>query len=56
MDKSRNGRITRNLILRVFLVYFLVPLFMLGWLLWPFLSTIVMAATVTGVLTPSTRC
>ena len=52
MDESRNGRITRNFILRVFLVYFLVSLFMLGWLLWPFLSTIVMAATVTGVFNP----
>jgi len=52
MDESRNGRITRNLILRVFLVYFLVPHFMLGWLLWPFLSTIVIAATVTGVFNP----
>ena len=49
MDESRNGRNTRNLILRVFLVYFLVSLFMLGWLLWPFLSTIVVAATVTGL-------
>ena len=55
MDESRNGRITRNLILRVFLVYFLVSLFMLGWLLWPFLSTIVMAATVTGVFNPFYR-
>ncbi|MFZ0243174.1 MAG: AI-2E family transporter, partial [Desulfobacterales bacterium] len=39
-------------ILWVFLVYFLVSLFMLGWLLWPFISTIVMAATVTGAFNP----
>ena len=47
-----NDRNSRNLILRVFLVYFIVSLFMLGWLLWPFVSTIVLAATVTGVFHP----
>ncbi|MFZ1201775.1 MAG: AI-2E family transporter, partial [Desulfobacterales bacterium] len=52
MNDSRSGFRTRNLILWVFLVYFLVSLFMLGWLLWPFISTIVMAATVTGAFNP----
>ena len=45
-------RNSRNLILWVFLVYFLVSIFMLGWLMWPFLSTIVLAATVTGSFNP----
>ena len=47
-----NDRNSRNLILWVFLVYFIVSIFMLGWLLWPFVSTIVLAATVTGVFNP----
>jgi predicted PurR-regulated permease PerM len=52
MDDSMGDRNSRNLILWVFLVYFLVSFFMLGWLLWPFLSTIVLAATVTGAFNP----
>ncbi len=55
MDESRHGLHTGKLILRVFLVYFLMSLFMLGWLLWPFLSTIVVAATVTGAFNPLYR-
>ena len=47
--KDRNSR---NLILWVFLVYFFISMFMLGWLLWPFVSIIVLAATVTGVFNP----
>ena len=47
-----SDRHSRNLILWVFLVYFLASFFMLGWLLWPFLSTIVLAATITGVFNP----
>jgi predicted PurR-regulated permease PerM len=47
--KDRNSR---NLILWVFLVYFIISIFMLGWLLWPFLSVIVIAATVTGIFNP----
>ncbi|KPJ76721.1 MAG: permease [Deltaproteobacteria bacterium SG8_13] len=47
-----NDRNSRNLILWVFLVYFFISIFMLGWLLWPFVSTIVLAATVTGVFNP----
>ena len=52
MQKSE-GQQARNLIFRVFLVYFLVSIFMLGWLLWPFVSTLIMAATVTGIFNPA---
>jgi predicted PurR-regulated permease PerM len=31
---------SRNLILWVFLIYFFISIFMLGWLLWPFVSTV----------------
>jgi predicted PurR-regulated permease PerM len=41
-----------NLILWTFLVYFLIAIVMLGWLLWPFLATIVMAAVVTAAFNP----
>lgn len=47
-----SDRNSRNLILWVFLVYFFISIFMLGWLLWPFVSIIVLAATVTGVFNP----
>ena len=43
---------SRNLILWVFLIYFTVSIVMLGWLLWPFVSTIILAATVTGTFNP----
>jgi len=46
---------SRNLILWVFLVYFFISIFMLGWLLWPFVSTIILAATVTGIFLPVYR-
>lgn len=55
MNDNAGGRSTRNLILWVFLIYFLTSLFMLGWLLWPFISTIVLAATVTGLFNPFYR-
>ncbi len=47
-----SDRNSHNLILWVFLIYFVLSIFMLGWLLWPFVSTIVIAATVTGVFNP----
>jgi len=46
---------SRNLILWVFLIYFFISIFMLGWLLWPFVSTIILAATVTWIFTPVYR-
>lgn len=47
-----DDRATRNVILWVFLIYFLISIFMLGWLLWPFLSIIIIAAVVTGIFHP----
>jgi len=43
-DKS-----SRDLILWFFLVLFLISTLMLGWLLWPFISIIILAFVVTGV-------
>ena len=42
----------RDMILWVFLIYFVISIFFLGWLLWPFVSTIILAAVVTGVFSP----
>jgi predicted PurR-regulated permease PerM len=42
----------RNMILWFFLICFLISIFFLGWLLWPFVSTIILAAVVTGVFSP----
>jgi predicted PurR-regulated permease PerM len=36
----------------VFMSYFLLSIFLVGWLFWPFGSTIVMAAVVTGIFYP----
>jgi len=38
-----------------FLACFLISIFLLGWLLWPFLSIIVIAAVVTGIFSPLYR-
>jgi predicted PurR-regulated permease PerM len=45
----------RDLILWFFLALFIVSCFLLGWLLWPFLSVIVLATVITGVFTPVYR-
>jgi predicted PurR-regulated permease PerM len=45
----------RNIILWFFLALFLVSCFLLGWLLWPFLSVIILAAVVTGIFNPVYR-
>lgn len=45
----------RDIILWVFLIYFIISIFFLGWLLWPFVSTIILAAVVTGVFIPVYR-
>ena len=45
-------RTTNDLILWFFLGLFLISIFLIGWLLLPFLSTIVLAAVVTGVFNP----
>ena len=40
------------MILLFFLACFLISTFLLGWLLWPFLSILVLAAVVTGIFRP----
>jgi predicted PurR-regulated permease PerM len=40
------------MILWFFLAFFLASIFMLGWLIWPFISIIVLAVVVTGVFNP----
>ena len=51
MDNSN----PRSIILWFFLALFLVSCFLLGWLLWPFLSVIVLAAVITGIFNPLYR-
>lgn len=41
-----------SIILWFFLALFIVSAFMLGWLFWPFISVIVIAAVVTGIFRP----
>jgi predicted PurR-regulated permease PerM len=41
-----------NMILWFFLSLFLASIFILGWLIWPFISIIIMAAVLTGVFSP----
>lgn len=43
---------SQSVIFWAFLVYFLVSMVLIGWLFWPFLSTLVMAAVVTGLFNP----
>jgi predicted PurR-regulated permease PerM len=45
----------RDLILWFFLALFVVSCFLLGWLLWPFFSVIVLAIVITGVFNPVYR-
>ena len=42
----------RDIILWFFLAIFLVSCFLLGWLLWPFISVIILAAVITGIFNP----
>jgi len=42
----------RDIILWFFLALFLISLFMLGRLIWPFISIIIIASVVTGIFTP----
>ena len=50
-----NNKAPRDMILWFFLALFLVSCFLLGWLLWPFLSVIVVATVVTGIFNPVYR-
>jgi predicted PurR-regulated permease PerM len=49
------GHLSRNLTLWFFLACFIVSIFMLGWLLLPFMSIIIMAAVITGIFHPVYR-
>ena len=46
---------TSYTILLFFLACFLISIFLLGWLLWPFLSIIILGAVVSGVFSPLYR-
>lgn len=43
---------SRNMILWFFLAVFIVSCFLMGWLLWPFVSVIILAVVVSGVFSP----
>ncbi|HJO63504.1 MAG TPA: AI-2E family transporter, partial [Desulfobacterales bacterium] len=43
---------TSDMILRFFLALFIVSFIMLGWLIWPFISIIILATVVTGIFNP----
>ena len=45
----------QDIILWFFLALFLVSCFALGWLLWPFVSVIILAAVTTGIFNPVYR-
>ncbi len=44
-----------NIIFWFFLILFIASIVMLGWLIWPFISIIVLAAVVTGIFNPVYR-
>ena len=46
---------SKDIILWFFLAIFLVSCFVLGWLLWPFVSVIILAAVITGIFNPFYR-
>ncbi len=47
-----NNNKSRGMILGFFLAVFTISCILLGWLLWPFLSVIVLGAVITGVFSP----
>ncbi len=49
------NRTPQDMMLWFFLALFMISLFLLGWLLWPFVSVIVLAAVVTGMFKPVYR-
>ena len=50
--KNMEQRPYQDITLWVFMSYFLLSILLVGWLFWPFGSTIVMAAVVTGIFYP----
>jgi len=49
---AMQDRTSQNIILWFFLALFLVSAFFLGWLFWPFISILVLAAVVTSIFKP----
>ena len=47
-----NDRTSQNMIFWFFLSLFLISIFLLGWLIWPFMSIIILASVVTSVFNP----
>jgi len=47
-----NNTASKNPIFWFFLTLFLVSCFLLGWLIWPFVSILIMAAVLTGIFSP----
>ena len=43
---------SHNIILWFFLALLLISAFFLGWLFWPFMSVIILAAVMTGIFKP----
>jgi predicted PurR-regulated permease PerM len=43
---------SQNMIFWFFLMLFILSIFLMGWLIWPFISIIILAAVVTGLFTP----
>lgn len=48
-------RHSRDMILWFFLALFIASIFMLAWLIWPFISVIILASVVTGIFNPVYR-
>jgi len=46
------NRVNRDMILWFFLALFIVSIIMLGWLIRPFISIIILASVVTGIFSP----
>jgi predicted PurR-regulated permease PerM len=44
---------SKDMILGFFLFLFIASVFLLGWLIWPFISIIILASVVTGLFTPA---
>jgi predicted PurR-regulated permease PerM len=55
LDQTMIEKGSRNLILWVFSIYFIVSILMLGWLFRPFVSIMILGVTVTGLFNPVYR-
>ncbi len=52
MTEGMRGARSNDIILWVFLAYFLLSIALIGWLFWPFGSPLIMACVVTGLFNP----